>query len=87
MNAMFQEQCNSEPTAERIRGERNFSRMHSAMDSGASKFVAFGNAMTFGFFTQMNEQQNKSGVWKCRGCSVGPLNPGSLRCQSGTDEI
>ena len=37
--AMFQEQCNSEATAERIRGERNLARMHRVMDSGASKFM------------------------------------------------
>ena len=35
LKAMFQEQCNSESTAERIRSERN----HSVIDSGASTLM------------------------------------------------
>ena len=35
-------------------------------------------------FKQMNDQQYKSGVWNYMGLSVGPVNPGSLRCQCGT---
>ena len=50
-------------------------------DSGASKFM---DAMPFCIFLQMNDQQYKSGVWNHLGLSVGPVNPGSLRCQCGT---
>ena len=35
-------------------------------------------------FTQMNDQQYKSGVWNHLGLSVDPVNPGSLRCECGS---
>ena len=78
---MLQEQCNSESTAERIRGERNVASMHTVMDSGASKFM---DAMPLAIFMKMSDQQYKSGVWNYLGLSIGPVNPGSLRCQCGT---
>ena len=49
-------------------------------DSGASKFM---DAMPLVIFTQTNDQQYKSGVWNYLGLSLGPVNPGSLRCQRG----
>ena len=42
------------------------------------------DAMPFCIFLQMNDQQDKSGVWNYLGLSVGAVNPGSLRCQCGT---
>ena len=60
LKAVFQEHSNSESTVERIRGERNLARLHSVIDSGASKFM---DAMPFCIFLQMNDQQYESGVW------------------------
>ena len=62
-------------------GERNVARMHTVMDSGASKFI---DAMPLVIFTEMSDQQCKSGVWNYLGLSIGPVNPGALRCQCGT---
>ena len=73
LKAMLQEHSNSESPVERIRGERNLARLHSFIDSGASKFM---DAMPFCIFLQMNDQQYKSGVWNYLGLSVGPVNPG-----------
>ena len=64
-----------------VRGERNVAGMHSVMDSGASKCM---DAMRFGIFMQMNDHQYKSGVWNYLSLIIGPVNPGSLRCQCGT---
>ena len=80
LKSMCQEQCNSESTAERMGGEQNIAKMYSVMDSGASKFM---DVMPFVIYTQMNDQQYRSGVWNYLGLSVGPVNPGSLRCQWG----
>ena len=66
---------------ERIRGKRDLARMHSVIDGGASKFM---DAMPFVNFTQMGDQQYKSGVWNYLGFSISPVNPGSLRCQCGS---
>ena len=76
LQSVFQEQCNSESTTERIRGEQILARMHSVIDSGASKFM---DAMPFVFNTQVNDHQYESGVWNYLGLSVSPVNPGSLR--------
>ena len=54
LKAMFQEQCNSESTAERIRSERNLASMHTVMDGGASKFM---DAMPLVIFTEMSDQK------------------------------
>ena len=35
-------------------------------------------------FTEMSDHQYKSGVWNYLGLSIGPVNPGALRCQCGT---
>ena len=81
LKLIFQEQCNSESTAERLWGERNLVSMHTAVDSGTSKFV---DAMLFGTFMQINYHQYKSGVWNHLGISISLANPGSLCCQFGT---
>ena len=60
LKSAFQEHCNSESTAERIRGECNMARLHSVIDSGAFKFM---DAMPFCIFLQMNDRQFKSGAW------------------------
>jgi hypothetical protein len=65
----FQNMCDDRCTAEQI----SLARLHSVMDSGASKFM---DAMPFCIFVQMNDHQFKSGVWNSLGHNVGPVSPG-----------
>ena len=78
---MFEEQCKSESTAGRIRGERNPPSMHTVTDSRASKFMG---AMPFGICTQ-NDQQWNSGVWHELSLSLGPVNLSGVSALSAWD--